>query len=69
MKGRCMMRYGYRGKRNSLMLLIHVGAQIRIVLEDLNVDLCENAGVGAESGGDVFALGEEADGSFEEALK
>jgi hypothetical protein len=57
-------------EKNSLMLLvIHVGAQIRFVLEDLDEDFCEDTGVGAESGRDVFALGEEAYCSLKEALK
>jgi hypothetical protein len=38
-------------------------------MEDILVDLSEDAGIGAKGGRDVFALREEADCASEKALK
>lgn len=43
--------------------------QVRRLIEDLDVDLSENASIGAEGGGYVFALNKEAYGADEEALE
>lgn len=43
--------------------------QVRRLIEDLDVDLSENASIGAEGGGYVFALNEEAYGADEETLE
>lgn len=40
--------------------------QVGRMLEDLDVDLSENLSIGAEGGGYVFALNEEAYGADEE---
>lgn len=48
----------------------HAGlAQVRSTIEDLLVDLSENASIGAESGGYIFALDEETYGADEEAVE
>lgn len=41
----------------------------RFAVENLPIDLGEDAGIGAQSGGDILALDEEADCAFEEAFK
>lgn len=43
--------------------------QVRRTIEDLDVDLSENASIGAEGGGYVFALNKEAYGANEETLE
>lgn len=52
-------------------LAAHFGSspQIRGTTEDLLVDLSENASIGAEGGGYIFALDEEAYGTNEEAVE
>jgi len=64
---RCVMDI----EKNSLMLVVVHGvvAHIRSAMEDLRVDLCEDAGVGTEGGRDIFALGQKADCSFEQTLE
>ncbi len=41
----------------------------RFAVENLPIDLGEDAGIGAKSGGDMLALDEEADCAFEKAFK
>jgi hypothetical protein len=52
-------------------LAAHFGnsPHIRVTTEDLLVDLSENASIGAEGGGYIFALDEEAYGANEEAIE
>lgn len=46
-----------------------VGDHVRGITEDLFIDLSENAGVGAEGRGDLFALSEEGNCTSEETFQ